>query len=106
MDISRDEIGLRKQEGEILQQEIKISTTDHHQVSYELVPDSLVLTSTLPPDEKQLEADTSGHTNEFQEPNIEHIYTVESLGNTLTWGEKQILEPVDEVTDIQAITYD
>jgi hypothetical protein len=28
------------------------------------------------------------------------------LGNTLTWGEQQIPEPVDEVTDIQGITYD
>jgi hypothetical protein len=28
------------------------------------------------------------------------------LGNTLTWGEKQIPELVNEVIDIQAITYD
>jgi hypothetical protein len=41
-----------------------------------------------------------------QEPSLEQIYTVESQGNTLTWGEQPILEPVDEVIDIQAITYD
>jgi hypothetical protein len=28
------------------------------------------------------------------------------LGDTLTWGEQQIIEHVDEVTNIQAITYD
>jgi hypothetical protein len=28
------------------------------------------------------------------------------VGNTLTWGEQQIPEPVDEVADIQAIAYD
>jgi len=30
---------------------------------------------------------------------------VGGLGNTLTWREKQIIEPVDEVIDIQAIAY-
>jgi hypothetical protein len=64
------------------------------------------LASTLPLDEKQPEAQLLGHTEEVQEPSLEHIYTVESLGNTLTWGEKQIPEPVDEVIDIQAIAYD
>jgi hypothetical protein len=43
---------------------------------------------------------------EVQEPSLEQIYTIGSLGNTLTWGEQQILEPIDEVSDIQAITYD
>jgi hypothetical protein len=47
-----------------------------------------------------------GHMEEVHEPILEHIHTVESLGNTLTWGEKQIPEPVDEVTDIKVITYD
>jgi hypothetical protein len=37
---------------------------------------------------------------------IEHLYTTRSLGNTLTWGDQQIPEPVDEVIDIQAISYD
>jgi hypothetical protein len=31
---------------------------------------------------------------------------VESLRNTLTWGDQQILEPMDEVSDIQEIDYD
>jgi hypothetical protein len=34
------------------------------------------------------------------------MHTVKSLVNNLTLGEKQIPEPVDEFTDIQAITYD
>jgi hypothetical protein len=37
---------------------------------------------------------------------MEHLYTVGSLGNTLSWGDQQIPEPVDEVTDIQEISYD
>jgi hypothetical protein len=34
------------------------------------------------------------------------IHTFRSLGNTLTWGEQQIPEPIDEVANIQVITYD
>jgi hypothetical protein len=41
-----------------------------------------------------------------RETTMEHLYTVGSLGNTLTWGDQQIPEPVDEVVDIQAIAYD
>jgi hypothetical protein len=105
VDSPKDELGSGEQEEEIPQQEIDISTTDY-QVSTEPAPDSSILASTLPPDEKQPEAELLGHTEEVQEPSLEHIYTVGSLGNMLTWGEKQIPEPVDEVVDIQAITYD
>jgi hypothetical protein len=52
-----------------------------------------------------MEAKPSRHTREFQEPNLEQIYTIGSLGNNLTWGEQQIPKLVDEFTDIQAITY-
>jgi hypothetical protein len=45
------------------------------------------------------------HNEEFQEPNIEQVYTIDSLGNMLTWGDRQIPEPVDEVADIYAISY-
>jgi hypothetical protein len=76
------------------------------QVSTEPAPDSSILASTLPPDEKQPEAKLSGHRGEVQEPSLEHIYTIGSLGNTLTWGDQQIPELVDEVVDIQAISYD
>jgi hypothetical protein len=31
---------------------------------------------------------------------------VGSLGNTLTWGDQQIPEPIDEINDIRAIDYD
>jgi len=39
------------------------------------------------------------------EPIIEHLYTARSLGNTLSWGDQKILEPVDEVVNIQEISY-
>jgi hypothetical protein len=61
---------------------------------------------TLSHDEKQLEAEPLRHIEEVREPSLEHIYTFGSLGNTLTWGEKQIPELVDEVTSIQQIAYD
>jgi hypothetical protein len=48
----------------------------------------------------------SEHNEEVQEPNLEQVYTTGSLGNTLTWGDQQIPEPVDEVADIHAIAYD
>jgi hypothetical protein len=47
-----------------------------------------------------------GHIEEAQKPILEQIHTIRSLGDTLTWGEQQIPEPVDEVVDIQVITYD
>jgi hypothetical protein len=37
---------------------------------------------------------------------MEHLYTLGSLGNTLSWGDQQIPEPVDEIADVQAIAYD
>jgi hypothetical protein len=80
--------------------------TANYQVSTEPTSDSSILTITLPPNEKQLEVEPSGHIEEVQEPSLEHIYIVKSLGNTLTWGEKKIPKPVDEVTDIEAIAYE
>ena len=52
MDKLRDELGSSEQEGEILQQEIGISTSDY-QVSTKLDPNSSVLKSNLPPNENQ-----------------------------------------------------
>ena len=43
---------------------------------------------------------------EVQEPSLEQIYTIGSLGNMLTWGDQQNPEPVDEFVDIHAIAYD
>jgi hypothetical protein len=37
---------------------------------------------------------------EVQELVLEQIHTSGIFGNTLTWGEQQIPEPVDEVFDI------
>jgi hypothetical protein len=51
-------------------------------------------------------SEPSEHMEEVQEPSLEQIYTVGSLGNMLTWGDQQIPEPMDEVVDIQAISYD
>jgi hypothetical protein len=52
------------------------------------------------------EVGPSKHRDEVQEPSLEQVYTIRSLGNTLTWGDQRIPEPVDEVSDIQAIAYD
>jgi hypothetical protein len=43
---------------------------------------------------------------EIQEPNLEQIYTIGSLGNMPIWEDLQIPEPVDEVSDIRSIFYD
>jgi hypothetical protein len=40
-----------------------------------------------------------------REPAMEHLYTVGILGNTLSWGDQQIPEPIDEFVDIHAISY-
>jgi hypothetical protein len=63
----------------------------------------LVLNS--PMSDKQ-KSGPSEHREEVQEPSLEQVYTIGSLGNTLTWGDQQIPEPVDEVADIHAIAYD
>jgi hypothetical protein len=105
VDISKDELGLGEQEEGVPQQEIDISTTDY-QVSTKSSPDASILASNLPLDEKQPEDKISKHMEEVQEPILEQIYTTGSLGNMFTWGEKQIPGLVDEVVDIQAISYD
>jgi hypothetical protein len=105
MDSFTDELGLGEQKEEPLQQEINISTTDY-QVSTGPTPDASVSTSTQPPDEQKPEAKTLEHMEEVQEPSLEHIYNVDSLGNMLTWRDQQIPEPVDEFFDIHAISYD
>jgi hypothetical protein len=64
------------------------------------------LVDTSPIDEHQTEIEPSEHVKEVQESILEQIHTSRSLGNTLTWGEQQIPELVDEVVDIQAIAYD
>jgi hypothetical protein len=61
VDNPKDELGSGEQEGGIPQQEIAISTDDY-QASTEHVPDSSILASTLPPNEKQPKAKLSRHT--------------------------------------------
>jgi len=57
-------------------------------------------------DERKIEFGPSEHREEVQEPSLEKIYTIRSLGNILTWGDQQIPKPMDEVADIHAISYD
>jgi hypothetical protein len=105
VDSPKDDLGSGKQEEEVPQREIDISIANY-QVSTEPTPDASISVSTLPPDEQQPEVEPSKHTEEVQEPGLEQIYIVGSLGNMLTCGDQKILEPVDEVVDIQAISYD
>jgi hypothetical protein len=105
MDSLTDEPRSGEQKEEVIHQEIDISTADY-QVSTEPTPDASISTGTQPANEKQLEARPLEHTKEFQEPNLEQIYTVRGLGNMLTWGDQQIPELMDEVDNIQAISYD
>jgi hypothetical protein len=69
---------------------------DDYQVSTKTSPDSLVLVCTLLANEKRPEAEPLEHIEEVQELNLEHIHTIGSLKNTLTWGEQQIPKPIDE----------
>jgi hypothetical protein len=98
-------VQITEEKEEAPQQKIDISTTDY-QVSTEPTPDASISTGTQPPDEKQIEVRPSEHMEEVQEPSLEQIYIIGSLRNMLTWGDQQIPEPVDEVVDIHAITYD
>lgn len=98
-------MGSGGQKEEVPQQEIGTSTIDY-QLSTEPTPGASVLVDTSPTDEQQMEAEPLRHMEEVQEPILEHVHTVGSLGNTLTWGEQLIPELVDEVADIQAIAYD
>jgi hypothetical protein len=75
-------------------------------VSHELVPDIYILPINIILDEQQEEVSPTRHNKEVQEPNIQKIYTAGSLGNTLTWGDQQIPELVDEVAYIYANSYD
>jgi hypothetical protein len=99
------DLGSGGQKEEIQQQEIDTPTVDY-QVSTEPTPGSSVLVDTSLSDEKQMKADPSGHMEEVQEPILEQVHTVRSQGNTPTWGEQQIPDHVDEVVDIQEISYD
>jgi hypothetical protein len=58
------------------------------------------------PDERQVEVGSTKQSEEVREPTPEQIYTAGSLRNNLTWGDQQIPEPIDEVADIYAISYD
>jgi hypothetical protein len=103
-DSSRDELGSSGQKEELQQTEIETSIVDH-KVSIELVTDSSILFDTSPANEHQTEVEPLEHIEEVQESVLEKIHTAGILGNNLTWGEQQIHEPVDEVSDIHAISY-
>jgi hypothetical protein len=59
-----------------------------NQVSTEPTPDASVSIGAPLSDEKQTEARLSKHREEVQEPSLEQTYTIRSLGNMLTWGDK------------------
>jgi hypothetical protein len=54
------------------------------QVITEPTPDTSISTNTQLPDEQQTKVGPSEHREEFQEPSIEKVYTIGSLGNKLT----------------------
>jgi hypothetical protein len=54
------------------------------QVSTEPTPNASISTSTQSPNEKKIEAIPLEHLEEVQEPSLEKIYTIGSLGNMLT----------------------
>jgi hypothetical protein len=63
---------------------------DNEQVSIEPILDISISISTPNPDDEQQKVRPSEHNEEVQEPNLEQVYTIGSLGNTLTWGDQQI----------------
>jgi len=44
--------------------------------------------------------------NKGKEPVMENFHTLGNLGNILSWGDQQFLELVNEVVEVQAISYD
>jgi hypothetical protein len=101
----KDKSELDESEERSPQKDVGDATTSI-QASIELPPDTSIPLDTQVPDKQREEAGPSEQNEEVQESDIEQIYTIDSLGNTLTWGDQQIPEPVDEVADIYAISYD
>jgi hypothetical protein len=87
------------------QKEIRISMVNK-QVSNESVPNISILPNTQIPDRRQVGVGPTRYSEEVRESNLEQIYTTNSLRNKLTWGDQQIREPIDKVTNIYAISYD
>jgi hypothetical protein len=87
------------------QKEINNSAADE-QVSNEPIPDTSIFPNAQIPDERQVGVRPARYNKEVRESNLQQIYTTGSLGSKLTWGDHQIREPVDEVGDIYAISYD
>jgi hypothetical protein len=104
-DSLKDKSGLDETEEGASQKEIGVSTTDE-KVSIESIPDSSISVDTQIPDECQKEVGPLKHDEEVRVLDLEQGYTVKSFGNTLTWGDQQIHELVDEVANIHVITYD
>ena len=109
-DNSKNNLGAGEQEEEMQQPEIDISTTELL-ANVDPSPTSLARKKTSSADEDQQKEKSPEHTGtsptkELKEPAMEYLYTVRSLVSTLSWGDQQIPEPVDEVVDIQEISYD
>jgi hypothetical protein len=66
-------------------------STDHEQVSIGYFLDVSISLDTQIPNKRQAEAKSSEYNEKVQEHDLEQVYTAENLGNTLTWGDQQIL---------------
>jgi hypothetical protein len=82
VDSSKDEPGLIEKNEEAPHQEIDVSMNED-QVSTEPTLDASISIGTQLPDERQTKDGPLEHREEVQEPSLEHVYTIGSLGNTL-----------------------
>jgi hypothetical protein len=105
VDNPKDDPGLVEQNEEAPQQQINVSMDDD-QVSIKTTPDASISIDTQLLNERKIEFRPSEDKEEVQEPSLENMYTIRSLGNTVTWGDQQIPKLVEEVSDIHVIAYD
>jgi len=75
-------------------------------VSNESIPDASILPNIWIPSEIKVEVESARKRKEVRGPTLEQIYTMGSLGHSLTWGDLSIPEIVDKVAEIYAISYD
>lgn len=82
-DSPKDELGSDEPKEGAPQQEIGVSMAND-QISIEPTLDASISIGTQTPDERQTEVGPSEHREEVREPSLEQVYTIGSLGNTLT----------------------
>jgi hypothetical protein len=109
-DSSKNDLDTSEQEKGTRQPKINIPMTELS-ANIDPSPTSPSRIKTPSTDEEKQKAKSPEHrgnspAKELREPYMEHLYTMGSLGNTLLWGDQQILELVDEIVDIQVIAYE